>query len=135
VEFTENVAQVNLRIKAAFDAVRGDHSVDRLVADPELNARFVEKCRELGEPATLNRALLNLRKGGHLRGIKSNRLSAGDDDPYRFAAEMAVRYMERRDGVSLDDIICDPELASEFDRLAAAIAPGFTPLQYRWAAL
>jgi site-specific DNA-methyltransferase (adenine-specific) len=88
-----------------------------------------------GEPATLNRSLFNLRKGGHLRGIKANRANAGDDDPYRFAAEMAVRYMERRDGVSLDDIICDPELAAEFDRLAAAIAPGFTPLQYRWAAL
>jgi site-specific DNA-methyltransferase (adenine-specific) len=48
---------------------------------------------------------------------------------------MAVRFMERRDGVTLDDIICDPELAAEFDQLAAAISPGFTPLEYRWAAL
>lgn len=43
--------------------------------------------------------------------------------------------MERRDGVTLDDILCDPELAGEFDRLAATICPGFTPLQYRWTAL
>jgi len=43
--------------------------------------------------------------------------------------------MERRDGVSLDDILCDPELAAEFDKLAATISPGFSPLQYRWAAL
>ena len=36
---------------------------------------------------------------------------------------------------SLDDVLCDPELAREFDDRAAAFAPGFRPLQYRWAAL
>ena len=48
---------------------------------------------------------------------------------------MAVRFLERRKGVSLDRIIADPQLAEEFDRLAAAIAPGFDSLRYRWAAL
>ena len=36
---------------------------------------------------------------------------------------------------SLDDILCDPELAAEFDRVAEIYAPGFKPLDYRWAAL
>ncbi len=43
--------------------------------------------------------------------------------------------MERRDGVTLDDIICDPQLAAEFDQLAGALSPGYSPLEYRWAAL
>jgi site-specific DNA-methyltransferase (adenine-specific) len=129
---------VKSRIIDAFEVVRDNYSADRVVADPTLNAAFVAKCREIGvgaEPATLNRSLINLRKTGHLRHLKSRRTSFPNEDPYRFAAEMAARFMERRDGVTLDDIICDPELAAEFDRLAAAISPGFTPLEYRWAAL
>ena len=58
-----------------------------------------------------------------------------DEDDYRFAAEIAVRFLERRDGISLDAIICNPDKASEFDRVAQRIAPGYSPLQYRWAAL
>lgn len=126
------------KIISAYEAVRNGNSVDRVVVDPEMNAAFLAECQRLGlvaAGATLNRALINLRKAGYLRGIKSRSPSPGDDDPYRFAAEMAARHMERRDGVTLDDILCDPDLAAEFDKLAAAISPGFTPLQYRWAAL
>ena len=36
---------------------------------------------------------------------------------------------------SLDEILCDPALAAEFDAKAQQFAPGFTSLQYRWAAL
>jgi hypothetical protein len=129
---------VKSKLIAAFEAVRQGNSVDRVVADPVLNAAFMAECRQgglAGAAATLNRALLNLRKGGQLRGMKSRTASIGDDDPYRFAAEMAVRFIERRDGVTLDDIICDPELAAEFDQIAESISPGFAPLQYRWAAL
>jgi site-specific DNA-methyltransferase (adenine-specific) len=126
------------RIRAALDAAGQGFSPDRVVADPELNAAFLAACREQGcsgSPATLNRALLNLRKAGHLRGRKSLETSFPDIEEYRFAAEMAARFLERREGVSLDAIICDPQLAEEFDQLAAAIMPGFTSLQYRWAAL
>jgi site-specific DNA-methyltransferase (adenine-specific) len=129
---------VKAKIIAAFESARNGDSVDRVVADPELNALFITECRRQGveaAEATLNRALLNLRKAGHLRGIKSRSTSLGDDDAYRFAAEMAARHMERRDGVTLDDIICDPALAAEFDRLAGSISPGYSSLQYRWAAL
>ena len=125
------------KIISAFEAVSEGSSVDRVIADPSLDAAFVAECQRLGlsgHAATLNRALINLRKAGRLRGLKSRSPTLGDDDSYRFASEMAARFMERRDGLTLDDIICDPELASEFDRLATSISP-FTPLQYRWAAL
>lgn len=126
------------RITAAFENSRQGFSVDRVVADPTLNAAFLAECHGQGleaSPATLNRALMNLRKAGGLRRIRSVRSSFPAEDQYRFAVEMTVRFMERRDGVSLDDIICDPQLATEFDALAAAISPGFSSLEYRWAAL
>jgi hypothetical protein len=129
---------VRSKLIAAFEAVRNGNSVDRVVVDPELNAEFAVECQRLGlagAPATLNRALVNLRKAGHLRGLKSRSPAPGDDDAYRFAAEIAARHMERRDGVTLDDILCDPALAAEFDKLAESISPEFSSLQYRWAAL
>ena len=48
---------------------------------------------------------------------------------------MAVRHIQILRAVSLDQVICDPDLAQEFDKHAAALAPGFSPLEYRWVAL
>ena len=36
---------------------------------------------------------------------------------------------------SLDQILGDPDLARKFDEIASSLAPGFTSLEYRWAAL
>jgi hypothetical protein len=126
------------KLIAAFDAVCQGFSPDRVVADPALNAEFVAEAGRLGlteSAAALSRNLLNLRKQGDLPGRKSKRTSFPDEGDYRFAAEMAISFLERRDGVSLDAIICDPALAAEFDSMAATLAPGYSPLQYRWAAL
>jgi predicted GIY-YIG superfamily endonuclease len=123
----------------AFDAVSDGFSTDRVVADPAFNQRFIAECRRHGlqdSIADLNRALLNLRKSGALAGrARSKRTHVPDADEYRFAAEIAVRFLERRDEISLDQIICDPDRVTEFDDVAQRIAPGYSPLQYRWAAL
>ncbi len=126
------------KLIAALDATCQGFSPDRVVADPELNAAFIAEANRLGltgSAATLNRSLINLRKQGNLPGRKSKRTSFSDEGDYRFAAEMAIRFLERRDGISLDAIICDPALAAEFDSIATQLAPGYSPLQYRWAAL
>jgi predicted GIY-YIG superfamily endonuclease len=126
-------------IRHAFLAVRDQYPPDRVVADPELNRAFIAECRRRGldEPfKKLNQLLLNLRKGGNLKGLpRSRRTSFKNEEEYRFASEIAARYLERRKDVTVDEIICDPEVAQEFDAMAAALAPGFAPLQYRWAAL
>lgn len=126
------------KLESALDAASDGYAPDRVVADPEMNAKFLFECSRLGlseSPTKLNHALLNLRKSGQLLGRKSKRTSFANQKDYVFAAEMAVRFLERRDEVSLDDIICDPARASEFDCLVAELAPGYSPLQYRWAAL
>lgn len=123
----------------ALDAASDGYSSDRVVADPELNRCFISECRLRGledSAKDLNRALLNLRKAGGLTGRpRAKRTHFHNEDEYRFASEIAARFLERRDGISLDSIICNPDSVSEFDKVAARIVPGYSPLQYRWAAL
>lgn len=126
-------------LEEAFLAACDSYSEDRVVCDPELNLRFVSECRARGldEPvAVLNRSLLNLRKAGRLSGLRRSKPTRfKNEDQYRFAAEMAGRYLERRERLSLDSVLCDPDLAAVFDITAGSLAPGFSSLQYRWAAL
>jgi hypothetical protein len=126
-------------IRQAFETVHEGYSADRVLADPELNEKFLAACRSLNIDATtevLNRSLLNARKGSVLSGISTTRHTELTDlEEYQFASEIAVRFLEHRSQVTLDQILWDPTLAAEFDALAAQITPGFGSLQYRWAAL
>lgn len=137
MESTTAAGRIDDEIRSAFRRSHGGYSSDRVVADPALNGEFVDECRRAGlvqEVADLNRRLINLRKSGHLR-VRTTRRTTIDDSDYQFASEIAVRFLERRDQVSLDDILCDPELASNLDAIASDIVPGRSPLEYRWSAL
>ena len=127
------------RIIQAFGEVRSGYSVDRVIADPALNRKFLRRCRELGVSGTdydINWSLMSARKKGELSDLpRTKRHTEREIDEFEYASELAVRFLEEQKGASLDRVICDPELAEEFDRYAARLAPGFTPLQYRWAAL
>lgn len=124
---------------AAFLETRRGCSADRVVADPQLNQLFLSSCLKKGlkdQPVRLNLALFQLRKSGKLDDYPTvNQTRIRNQDEYRFAAEIAARFLQRRDSVSLDSIICDPELAAEFDMLAQQLCPGYTSLEYRWAVL
>jgi hypothetical protein len=129
-------------IVEAFFAVHDGHSIDWLLANPQLQALFHEECREaglLGGPVDWNRELLRLRKTGGFpkRGkIKKVHLSDDELDAHEFAAEIGWRLThDKFGGPSLDEILCDPEKAAYFDRAARRFAPGFEPAHYRWAAL
>jgi len=131
--------EIDLTIEA-FLAVRGSWSVDKLVADPALNAAFVKRCRELGVGSTtyrLNRQLMRLRKSSALSGLGSERytLDKAVAEKINHASELALRYLTLTKAVSLDEILCSPDLRKEFDTFAALMSPGYAPLDYRWAAL
>lgn len=123
----------------AFGEVRGGYSLDRVIADPELDRKFLRRCRELGLSGTdysLNWEIMNARKKGELSHLpKTRRYTIRETDEFEYASELAVRFLERTQDVSLDKIICDPQLAEEFDKYAVRLAPGFSPLEYRWVAL
>jgi hypothetical protein len=126
-------------IREVFLRVREGYSADRVVADPVLNESFQKGCQAAGltESATaLNLRLLNSRKSGWLSGLpRSKKTSFQNEDEYRFASEVVARFLEHGRGLTVDQIVCDPTTAAEFDEMAARIAPGYTPLQYRWAAI
>lgn len=124
-------------IQAFYDVRDDQRSPDLYVADPSRNRRFLDRCRELGEHASeyaINKTLLNARKANLLKNLKS-KPTRFVHERYVFASEFAATELRYRTGASIDDIICDPALAAEFDAIAIKIAPGFTPLQYRWAML
>lgn len=123
----------------AFAEVRDGFSSDRVIADPKLDRKFLRRCRELALPGRdfdLNWALMNARKNGDLRFLpKTKRYTVTETDEFEYASELAARHVQLAHGVSVDRIMCDPELAKEFDRYAALLGPGFSPLEYRWTAL
>ena len=130
-------------IVEAFAHANKGYAVDRLIADPILNEDFQVACDRLsvpGTPAERNRFLFRIRKAGKLKsaGIytktKTN-ISWKDIDPFVFASEIAWRQTSNKYCISLDEMFCDPRIAIQFDKIAADFAPGFTALEYRWAAL
>lgn len=129
-------------IVEAFRLTNAGYSADRVVADPELNQQFVDACDRLGlvgDARTWNTLLFRLRKAGKLIHIQTERqtsLSWDDCDPYIFASEIAWQSMlDEGRAKNLDEILCDPALAADFDAFARQLAPGHESLEYRWAAL
>lgn len=140
----ENLTQEKQGVLEAFAATNRGYSVDRLVADPILNEDFQLACDKLqisGTHADRNRFLFRLRKAGKIkaRGINTTeRTNLGWDyvDDFVYASEIAWRQIGNKYcELSLDDIFCDPRVAVQFDEIAAKFAPGYKPLDYRWAAL
>ncbi|MCA9213531.1 MAG: site-specific DNA-methyltransferase [Planctomycetales bacterium] len=116
---------------------------DHILCDPELNAQFVETCRKNGgggHAIYWNRGLLSLRKTGKLpRATKRlKQLTPEDMNSFGFASEVAWRLMAIDYHLTLDNILCSPECASEFDRLAKEFGPQdreISSLDFRRAAV
>lgn len=132
-------------IAQAYLEVRDGFSIDRVVADPKMNRQFIRRCRELGLTGSgfdLNWMLFNGRKNKYFSDLpKTKNYTASRKDEFEFSSEIAVRYVQEQvwereaRSISLDKIICNPDLAAEFDEIAEKLAPGFSPLDYRWVAL
>jgi site-specific DNA-methyltransferase (adenine-specific) len=124
----------------AFRLTSHGFSIDRVMADDELDAAFAERCERIGLAGTAvdwNRTLFRLRKSGQSDRIRAKRRTEFDlnlSDRFLFASEIALRQMGDL-GASLDDVLCDRELRWQFDEIARAFAPGFERFQYRWGAL
>ncbi len=132
-------------IARAYLETRNGFSIDRVVADPELDRAFLHRCRELGLSGTdfeLNWRLFNGRKNKSFSDLpKTKNYTSSKKDEFEFSSEIAICHVQEQvrlkedRNLSLDNIICDPDLAARFDQIAARLAPGFTPLDYRWVAL
>lgn len=116
------------------------YSTDFVLCDPDLNDSFVTACKKNslpGGPAVWNQLLLRIRKAGKLpRSSRSKqRLTSAAMDPYSAASEAAMQLLSLDYGLTLDDILCSPMAAAEFDRLAEQFCEGYSAFEYRWGAL
>jgi DNA modification methylase len=130
-------------ILEAFLLVRDGWSADRVIADPDFNHAFLEKCGRLGvagPDAELNRRLLRLRKSSQLKGLpKSKRVAfpipLEEQKRIEFALEIAIQKFKESCG-SLDEILCDPKEAAAFDACVYSMIPKpYPPFAIRWLAL
>lgn len=129
-------------IKKAFLASHKGYSPDRLIADPELNVGFIDRCRIMGirgGPRDWNLALFGLRKAGLLAGVKTTKrdlINPQSVAACEFASEIAIGCLCDEDRHNtLDSVLCDPDLVRRFDEFAKRIVPGYETVHYRWAAL
>lgn len=126
-------------IVRAFADVCDGYATDRVVVDPDLDPKYLYRCRELGLTATdymLNHALFDVRKSGKADLPSATRPTVFRDvDDYGYGAEIAVRILQKTHGVSLDRILCDPELIRSFDDLSGELVRERSILKRRWAAL
>jgi DNA modification methylase len=125
----------------AFSRVRDGYSADRVVADPALNKHFADQCTEVGIAGDIrawNHALFQLRKDGklaHLPTTRRTEISWQQCDTFLFASEIAWKQMLDKGYPSLDEILCDPEAAAEFDSIAREYAPDCQSIECRLGAL
>jgi site-specific DNA-methyltransferase (adenine-specific) len=116
------------------------YSTDLVLCDPELNENFVAACKRKslpGDPSVWNRLLLRIRKSGKLPklGRGPRRLTPSATDAYSAASEAAMQLLSLDYGFTLDEFLCSPLAAAQFDRLAARFGEGYSSLEYRWAAM
>lgn len=126
-------------IKAYKSSSQG-RSADYLLCDAELNRDYVEACKKnelAGNAFSWNRLLLRIRKQGRLPRSErmGKQLTFKEMDRYSFASEIAMRIMEVEYNLTLDDVLCWPEVALEFDKVAKLFAPLQSGFELRWAAL
>ena len=131
----------DLQIVKAFEETRGGYSPDNVLVDPVRATDFLKRSRELGvkaPDAAILRRVMRFRKSPPA-GIKLTKSTARypkhNHTPYLYAAELAAKRLSYLRGASVDDLLIYPDLGEEFDRMASQLAPGWTAIEYRLAAL
>ena len=125
-------------VREAFLTARDGWSTDEVLLNDALNRRFLDECRKRlpeADPTHCNWALLNLRKSGALRGVRTTKRRHDRHDDYWHAAEIAARFLQDKYELSIDRVLCCPQLREEFDRVARSVAPDVEPYRLRKAAL
>jgi DNA modification methylase len=135
---SDETSEIRRGIVEAYVAARDGFSSDRVLADPDLNERFLEACRRLGLPGAArdwNHQLLNLRKAkAGLPKSRRSGMSREEIDRYFFACEIGLQHLKSQ-GQTLDAVLCDPVEASRFDEyVRSMIAETVSSFKIRWVA-
>ncbi|MEE2642373.1 MAG: DNA methyltransferase [Planctomycetota bacterium] len=133
-------AEMEEGVIEAFRKSSDGYSADYLLCHPDLGSHFLKTCKELSVPGNAilwNQQMLKLRKSKRLPKStrKIPRVTFEQMDAYSHGAEIALQLVMVDQGVTVDSMLCAPDVVAEFDRIAREFAPGFSALDYRWAAL
>jgi predicted GIY-YIG superfamily endonuclease len=123
-------------ISEAFAATHDGWSVDEVILNDDLNSAFLEKCREQLPgitPAELNWRLLNMRKAGTLKS-KTTRSGTRPARQHVAVAEMVSRSLIDQHAVTIDRIMADPKLRTQFDSKTIALGKDLDTYLVRKAA-
>jgi hypothetical protein len=133
-------------IVQAFEDTRRGLAPDAILWDKGLAQAFYRRCRELGlegSEVVLGRRLLYIRKNSSR--FKRDGLGIAPttkSEPhisivprYAHVIEFALVRLRYRYGASIDEILLDPALSSEFEALACEVAAGLTSEELRLGAL
>ncbi len=130
----------------AFEDVRGGLAPDAILWDRSLARVFAKRCRELGldaPDAFLNRRLINIRKNVRRyekQGIAIAPATKSETHPsivpkYAHVIEFALVRLRYRYGASIDEILLDPSLGEQFEKMALELAPDLSNVDLRLGAL
>lgn len=125
-------------IVEAYKGVFDGYGSDRIIVHPEYNERYLHKCRQLGLTLSdyeLNLSLQRIRKSGNsILPPASKKPRITDYDEFLFASEIAFRFLQIKEGVTLDRVLCDPQLRVKFDGIAKRLAPSQDEFKLRMGA-
>lgn len=102
------------------------YPVDYILCNKSMNSDFTQTCIKLGKGGTAymwNRLLLAMRKSGQLSASKKSGepISQSQFESLGNAAELAWRLLAVDYRKTLDDILCSPDFAAQFDLLATEL--------------
>lgn len=129
--------QLGTIVKAAFQETRDGYSIDEVILDDTLFAAFTDACQTAAtetEVAEFGWALINLRKAGKLSEFPATRRRNTDLSSVLHVAEIASRTMFDAHSLSIDRVMVDPALRTEFNELARGVVAEVDLYQVRKAA-
>jgi hypothetical protein len=133
-----NADAKSVDVVGVFAEIHDGWSCDEVLLQDDLYSKFIAECSARFPDSSSEDcawALLNARKAGRLANhpaTKRIRLASGTP---QHVAEMAARFLEDKHKASMDRVLCSPALRSEFDRVAASMAPDVAVCDLRRAAL
>ncbi len=128
-------------VREAFFASHDGVSTDELLCDDDKLVSFdtvvQQRARTAGILISVTEArhlLLNIRKSGKLGPVVDKRYR-GNHDPYKYVAETAARITEDRHRTTVDRILCDPAMRTDFDEVASQFRTAASTKDIRLAAM
>ena len=120
--------EIEYKVKRSFESTHEGYDLEYVLCDQELNNAFVAECQRFGGGGNAhgwNAYALELLQAGKLAKPtkETPSLDRDEEDQISAAAEVAWRLLGIDYAKTWDGILCSPDFAVEFDRIAQLYCP------------